>query len=657
MSLRFRLLSAAMVGGLLVAGAAPATAGNGKDEFVRRSGATLRVGGKEFRFGGTNNYYLMYSSKKMVDDVLESASTAGLDVVRTWGWFDRGLKDGTNSIGGAEHGIFFQYWDPQTGAPAYNDEGADGLKNLDYVIYKAKQLGIRLVVPFTNNWDSFGGMDQYTRWREMQTGSKAGLTHSSFYTDPVIRGWYQAWISHLLNRTNAYTGVKYKDDPTIMTWELANEPRCIGGGAYPKDPACGVDTLLPWVQDVSKFIQEAAKRQLVSVGDEGFFCQPGTTDWTTNCGEGVDTVAFAKLPSIDVMSFHLYPDHWTKTAAWGNEWITQHGREAKQIDKPVMLGEFGWQDKATRNPVFKSWLDTANKAGIDGSLYWILSGIRDDGTLYPDYDGFTVYCPSAVCTTVSNYAAWMRSRPRFYSYPPVADDDVVQTEFGVPVSLKPTLNDVTYDGTQIDTGTLVLATPSVAGGTFAAAADGTVSFAPAADFSGKATTTYTVKDTRGRISNAATITVTVKPSPSAPITLFDFESGTQGWAPASWESQASVVTHSTTWASQGAGSLLVDSKGYWFGAALPAPVDLSKKTEIRYDINSTGTGATLVLQVGPAFEWCQTGTGGWFKGINTIAIDITTFTGSCAANLNDVRGMYIAFNGGNQTYLDNITAY
>ena len=74
-------------------------------------------------------------------------------------------------------------------------------------------------------------MDQYVRWR-------GGTHHDQFYTDPVIRGWYKDWISHVLNRTNTLTGVKYKDDPTVMLWELGNEPRCLSAGAYPRSPTC-----------------------------------------------------------------------------------------------------------------------------------------------------------------------------------------------------------------------------------------------------------------------------------------------------------------------------------------------------------------------------------------------------------------------------------
>ena len=82
------------------------------------------------------------------------------------------------------------------------------------------QHGIKLIIPLTNNWNDFGGMDQYVRWAD-------GQYHDDFYTDPVIRGWYKDWITHVLNRVNTLTGVAYKDDPTVMAWELGNEPRCL----------------------------------------------------------------------------------------------------------------------------------------------------------------------------------------------------------------------------------------------------------------------------------------------------------------------------------------------------------------------------------------------------------------------------------------------
>lgn len=141
----------------------PATAGN---QFVKQAGPSFRLHGREFKFAGTNNYYLMYSSRTMTDAVLDKAATNGFNVVRTWGWYDRGLADGSQSISGTEHGVYFQYWDPTTQHPAYND-GADGLQRLDYVVAAARERGLRLIIPLTNNWGDFGGMDQYVRYREL----------------------------------------------------------------------------------------------------------------------------------------------------------------------------------------------------------------------------------------------------------------------------------------------------------------------------------------------------------------------------------------------------------------------------------------------------------------------------------------------------------
>ncbi len=38
----------------------------------------------------------------MTDAVLEKAAASGFNVIRTWGWFDIGNQDGTNSVAGIQ---------------------------------------------------------------------------------------------------------------------------------------------------------------------------------------------------------------------------------------------------------------------------------------------------------------------------------------------------------------------------------------------------------------------------------------------------------------------------------------------------------------------------------------------------------------------------
>src|SRR5437016_4793135 len=129
------------VGAIFIYTPAHATTG-----FVTRSGTNFMLGGSTYYFGGTNNYYLLYKSNYMVDDLLTNAANNSFKVVRTWGYLDIGNQDGSNSVDGSglKDGIYFQYWNGS--APAYND-GATGLQKLDYIIYKAGLLNLRLIIP------------------------------------------------------------------------------------------------------------------------------------------------------------------------------------------------------------------------------------------------------------------------------------------------------------------------------------------------------------------------------------------------------------------------------------------------------------------------------------------------------------------------------
>ena len=398
------VVTLALVLGLFIGGGALITPAHAVDGFVERTGNQFTLNGSPYYFGGTNNYYLTYKSNAMVDDVLEDAAAMDLRVIRLWGFIDRGSLDGSvPNVDGPGHkdDVYFQYWDPATGKPAYND-GPDGLERLDYVLAKADELGLRLTIVLTNNWKEFGGMDQYVTWYDLPY-------HDQFYTDVRVKQAYKDWAKHLINRTNSITGVRYRDDPNIFAWELANEPRC-GNGNKPTSGNCTTETLTDWTDEMSTYIKQLDPNHMVAVGDEGFFNRSGESDWTYNGSEGVDHEALLSLPNIDFGTYHLYPDHWGKTPTWGTQWIEDHIDAAKAIGKPTILEEFGIHDKSTRDGIYQTWIDTVYQQDGGGWMFWILSGIQDGGGLYPDYDGFTVYYPSDTATLLANAAQQMKQK-------------------------------------------------------------------------------------------------------------------------------------------------------------------------------------------------------------------------------------------------------
>lgn len=78
---------------------------------------------------------------------------------------------------------------------------------------------------------------------------------------------YKRWVSYLLNRKNKYTNILYKDEPTILAWDLMNEPQLSHGFDASRGLPTG-STMRAWVNLMIKHIRvkEQAK-QLVWVGD------------------------------------------------------------------------------------------------------------------------------------------------------------------------------------------------------------------------------------------------------------------------------------------------------------------------------------------------------------------------------------------------------
>jgi len=155
-------------------------------QWVRpRRGNILKLNGEQFRFAGSSNYYLMYKSQFMVDDVLDAAvATTSASCASGFAGYWRPERSIYVAARPAD-GVYFQYWDPATGAPAYND-GATGLSILTTSFTRLARRDSSWSFPSSTTGMISAG------WTNMCAGatSAAGRPdwyHDSFYTDPVIK--------------------------------------------------------------------------------------------------------------------------------------------------------------------------------------------------------------------------------------------------------------------------------------------------------------------------------------------------------------------------------------------------------------------------------------------------------------------------------------
>jgi len=372
---------------LLVLAACPTSVFAENTGIVSVSGDKFMLNGVPFYYAGTNNYYQMvYAAdlglRSYVDEVQAETAALGLTVLRTWAF-----NDGAGQ------------WNALQTSPGVYDE--DILVGLDYVLHMADQNGLRLILPFVNNWDDYGGMNQYVAW------SGTASSHDDFYTDANCRTWYKNHISTVLNRVNTFNGRIYREDPTIFAWELANEPRC------ESDPTGA--TLEAWVVEMSSYIKSVDPDHLVTTGSEGFYGPAGPEhnlrSWMSSTG--CDFIPHHAVATIDFACVHDWGAHWGTSYAESMTWVRDHIDDSTDLlGKPVILEEFGRPSPiGTRDTFYQGWYDEVYSAALagdaaGGSNFWIL--YHDD---YEDYDGFGVYYPedTTTCAIIAAEAAKMNS--------------------------------------------------------------------------------------------------------------------------------------------------------------------------------------------------------------------------------------------------------
>jgi mannan endo-1,4-beta-mannosidase len=337
--------------------------------FVRRESDHFVLNGETFRIVGGNIYYFAFGEEAEQMQLLDVADDFGVNALRIWAFNDH-RTDPPNPPLPTDTEVCFQFLAPGVSAPELR-EGPFGLDRLDRAVQLAGERGIRLILTLTNHNPDYGGMPQYQRW--------LGLAKlNDFYRDSRAKDMFKRWVSAIVTRQNSLTGLSYAQDPTIVAWEIANEPRC------PDDPS-GTQLLTSWLTEMSAFIRTLAPDQLISAGDEGFFDhQLAGGNWLFNGSCGVSTESILGIGSIDFGTFHMYPDQWAKdqdAQAFGQMWIQNHLDAAARASKPVILEEYGLPASEARNGIYETWLQMIEDQNGAGDLVWML-GLAGEGDQY-----------------------------------------------------------------------------------------------------------------------------------------------------------------------------------------------------------------------------------------------------------------------------------
>jgi sialate O-acetylesterase len=212
----------------------------------------------------------------------------------------------------------------------FNEES---FKTIDKVLQIANEVGVRIIIPFVDNWWWWGGPKEYAAFR--------GKPKEAFWSDSLVRADLKTTISFLINRTNTYTGVKYKDDKAILCWETGNE----------MEPPS-----YDWTRQIAAYIKNLDTNHLVSQGTNSHVI----TDDVMN-----DT-------NIDIVSTHNYGSAAQNFPDIRKALGKTHGK------KPFFIGEFGFI------PVdeMRAMIDTVINNGISGIMVWSLRNHNRDGGFY-----------------------------------------------------------------------------------------------------------------------------------------------------------------------------------------------------------------------------------------------------------------------------------
>ena len=326
--------------------------------FITRSGSQLVLNGSPFIPVGPNIFWLgldgdtgIPPSKNRVREAYAIAKAMGANTVRAHSL-------GIASSKGNRYAVL-------TGKRTYNDSN---FGPIDYAINEARYYGMKLIIPFTDQyhyfhggkWDFmiFAGAISESFFQNLGWGTNKYAEGQLFYTNSTVVSDFQDYITHFLNHTNNYNGIKLKDDPTIMAWETGNELGAwnLGSGythADPPPPAA-------WTQKIAQHIKSIDSKHLLVDGPDG-----------------VQT-ADLSIPEVDIYSRHPYAIAYV---------VPSEASKVKAANKVYMIGEYSALESISS---FTQTLQSLNLGGI----WWSLYAHNDNCSGYQIHnDGVTITYP------------------------------------------------------------------------------------------------------------------------------------------------------------------------------------------------------------------------------------------------------------------------
>ncbi len=386
-------LSASLVGVALAQPLATPSTTADLSRFVRVEGRRFTLGGRPFRFVGANASIMHGASHRSAAlTTLDAVARDGLRVVRIWAFGEQpeGAEPWTRDY------AF------RIGRDAWIDES---FAHLDRVLAAARERDLRVIVVLANRWGDYGGIPRYLDLAGLTAPGAPPLspeaTLARFFESDTADALYRAHVARVVGRVNAVTGVAYRDDPTILSWELINESDV---------PVRSRASLIHWTQENARYVHSLDGAHLVAAGHIGYTRATQRATW----------LALQRLPEIDYADAHAYPTQLrsVSTLADLDDFVDDPVQLAHHVvRKPFVWGELGFTTNTRthrgmpRTRWFERFLARSERDDVDGALAWIYSASVD-----PPHDhGLFVDAPAETRTAdvravLSRYAArWSSS--------------------------------------------------------------------------------------------------------------------------------------------------------------------------------------------------------------------------------------------------------